>query len=146
MDGRVDIREIGIGIVGCGNIAVNAHLPSYRAAGFKVVAAADVRPEALERVKSAFGIPHVFTDCRDLLELAAVQVVDVAVPAPQHVPVARDAVLAGTARLGAEAVQGRSVGWAAPTALHRLNIAPCHTSKGLTVWGTQDGCRAHNAQ
>ena len=91
----MNINDIGIGIVGCGNIGFNVHLPAYRKAGYKVVAAADARPEALNRVRSAFGIPRLFNDFHDLLKLDEVQVVDIAVPAPQHVPVATEVVKAG---------------------------------------------------
>jgi predicted dehydrogenase len=91
----LNIKDIGIGIIGCGNIVCNAHLPAYRKAGYKVVAVADLRPEALERARAAFGVPQVFRDYRDMLRLDEVKVVDIAIPAPQHVPVAAEVVRAG---------------------------------------------------
>jgi predicted dehydrogenase len=89
------IKDIGIGIIGCGRIARGVHLPAYRTAGYKVVAAAEVRQDALDEVRSTFNIPHLYTDYQELLKRDDVQVVDVAVPSPQHVEVATEVVKAG---------------------------------------------------
>ena len=52
-------RALGVGIVGCGNVAANFHVPAYlaRAADIRVVAAADPVPERREAVAGAAGIP-----------------------------------------------------------------------------------------
>ncbi|NOY82853.1 MAG: Gfo/Idh/MocA family oxidoreductase [Kiritimatiellaeota bacterium] len=87
--------EFGIGIIGVGGIAYNAHLPAYANAGLKVVAAVDSNPEALAKAKSEWGIEKVFTDYRDLLALPEVRIVDVATPPMVKLPQVLDAARAG---------------------------------------------------
>ncbi len=87
--------DLGIGIIGAGGIVRNAHLPAYRAAGFPVVAIADVRAGAAEEVGRQFGIPQRVSDYRHLLENPAVKVVDIAIPGEGRVEVVRDVAAAG---------------------------------------------------
>ncbi len=91
----MNTSEFGIGIIGVGGIAYNAHLPAYRNAGLKVVAAADTNSEALDKVKTEWGIEKVFTDYRDLLALPEVKIVDVATPPSVKLPQVLDAAKAG---------------------------------------------------
>ena len=75
---------MGIGLIGCGGISRGIHLPAYKAQGFRVVAVADISEEnAKKAAEIAEGVPY-FTDHRRLLDLADVQVVDIAThPAPR---------------------------------------------------------------
>src|ERR1700754_3951421 len=67
----------GIALVGCGGIT-KYHLEAYAAAKFRVVALCDVVREAAERRRDEyFPEAKVFTDYREMLELADVEVVDV---------------------------------------------------------------------
>ena len=86
---------MGIGLVGVGWIARLAHLPAYRKAGFRVVAAADPDPEARRVAAVDWGIPHTYADYRDMLARADVLVVDVATPAEQHPAIVAAAAAAG---------------------------------------------------
>lgn len=77
-------REHGIGIVGAGGIVQYAHLPAYRAAGFRVVGITDTDKGKAERVAAEHGLPVVYDDVAHLLADPDVAIVDVAVyPAAQ---------------------------------------------------------------
>ena len=93
--------DCGIGIVGYAGIVRAQQLPAYRLAGYRVVAAADIRPERLELARRD-GIPNVYVDYRDLLRRDDVDVIDCAVDhsdMPARVAILRDAARAGKAVL-----------------------------------------------
>ena len=71
----------GIGIIGCGWVVRNYHLRAYQAHGLKVVAVADVKPEALDFVRNEFGIERGFRDYRELLALPEVEIIDLSIQA-----------------------------------------------------------------
>jgi predicted dehydrogenase len=75
-----------VGVVGCGNVAVNFHLPAYRALPdrFELVGLADPTPERLEAGRVAAGLPErlVHQDARHLLARDDIDLVDVCTP--QH--------------------------------------------------------------
>ncbi|MCY7417115.1 MAG: Gfo/Idh/MocA family oxidoreductase [Chloroflexi bacterium] len=73
-------RDLGIGIVGCGGIVQYGHLPAYRAAGLRVVAVTDVDTDKARDVAREWGIPHVASTAEELVSLAGVDIVDIAVP------------------------------------------------------------------
>jgi predicted dehydrogenase len=73
-------RSRGIGIIGLGGIVQFGHLPAYRAAGYRVVAGADISQKAVEQVRGPFGIEHLSTDYRRVLDDPQVEVVDIALP------------------------------------------------------------------
>lgn len=75
----VDPDRYGIGLVGCGTIANQAHLPAYRKIGLRVVACCDVNEEAARRTAEAFDIPFWTTKVSELLEREDVAIVDLAV-------------------------------------------------------------------
>jgi predicted dehydrogenase len=66
-------RRPGIGIVGCGQIVRNAHLPAYAQYGCDVVGIYDVRPAATEGLGQ-----HVFGSLDELLADQRVEIVDIA--------------------------------------------------------------------
>lgn len=96
--------DYGIGIVGYAGIVRAQHLPAYRLANYRVVAAADVRPERLELAKLD-GIPNVYADYRELFQRDDVDIVDCAVGhfTPEdiaaRVQIVKDAAKAGKAVL-----------------------------------------------
>lgn len=79
-------RPLRVGVVGCGNVAVNFHLPAYQARPdrFELVALADPTPERLELARTAAGLTQdqVHLDAAELLAREDVDLVDVCTP--QH--------------------------------------------------------------
>jgi predicted dehydrogenase len=88
-------RRLGIGVVGSGNIIENAHLPSYRAAGFRVVAITSRTEANARRVAEGRGIERIHRSFAELLRDPAVDIVDVALPPDLQPPVVMEAIRAG---------------------------------------------------
>lgn len=87
---------LGVGVVGCGRVAVTHHLPVLqRLPEARLVAVADVDPGRLERVAGQFEVERRYPDFQALLEDRAVDVVAVCVPALSHADVALTALDAG---------------------------------------------------
>ncbi len=87
--------DYGIGVIGCGSIMNNAHLPAYKKFGFRVVACCDIREDAAKATAERFGIPRWFTDYRQLLELSEVDIVDIAIHQQGRVEIVQAAAQAG---------------------------------------------------
>ncbi|MFN8619735.1 MAG: Gfo/Idh/MocA family oxidoreductase [Chloroflexota bacterium] len=73
-------RDLGIGIVGCGDIVRRCHLPAYLAAGLRVVAVTDADPARARALADDLGIPAVAPDAAALVATPGVDIVDIAVP------------------------------------------------------------------
>jgi len=73
--------DYGIGIIGCGWVVKNYHLPAYRACGLNVVAVADLKQEELDFVRDRFEIERGFLDYREMLELPEVEIIDLSTQA-----------------------------------------------------------------
>ncbi len=72
-----------IGLIGCGNVGVNAHIPAVQAnEGMTIVAAADPTPERLQAAAAAAGLAadDLHADWRELLAREDVEAVIVATP------------------------------------------------------------------
>jgi predicted dehydrogenase len=72
-----------IGLVGCGNVGVNAHIPAVRAnEGMTIIAAADPTPERLQEAAAAAGLgpDDLHADWRALLKREDIEAVIVATP------------------------------------------------------------------
>lgn len=88
-----------VGIIGCGNVALNFHVPAYHAVPerYSLVALADPTPQRLEMGRTTAGLSSddVHVDAADLLARDDIDVVDVCTPQHLH----RDIVVAA-ARAG----------------------------------------------
>ncbi|MBG0855771.1 Gfo/Idh/MocA family oxidoreductase [Streptomyces spinoverrucosus] len=86
-----------VGIVGCGNVALNFHVPAYQAEPdrFTITALADTTPERLELGRTGTGLTpeQVHGDPLDLIARDDVDVIDVCTPQHLH----RDLVVAAAA-------------------------------------------------
>jgi predicted dehydrogenase len=72
--------DYGIGFVGCGGIVQYAHIPAYKRAGFRMVAAYDIKREAAEKVcELSEGTAKVHDTLDALLADPDVDIVDIAV-------------------------------------------------------------------
>ena len=96
-DGRIpeEPGRLGIGLVGCGRITREAHLPAYGRAGFRVVGLHDRDRAAAEALAETFGVGPVFSTLNALLSDPAVDVVVVATPAAARPPIVRQTIAAG---------------------------------------------------
>lgn len=89
-------KTIRLGIIGCGGVTVERHLPALiRLRGIKVVALADIYADRAERVAQTFGVQRHYTAYSNLLESDAVDAVAVCVPPRSHAEVALAALAAG---------------------------------------------------
>lgn len=79
------LREIKVGIIGCGGIAQNAHIPGYqRLENVKVVACCDVVESVARMVAEKFSIPRYFTDYEKMLKSVDLDAVSVCTPNSLH--------------------------------------------------------------
>jgi predicted dehydrogenase len=89
-----------IGVIACGGI-VEHHLDAYRKAGFRVTALCDVDLQKAKVLRDRFyPDAMVYTDFRDVLALADIEVVDIATHPPERVPIVERAIEAGKHVLG----------------------------------------------
>lgn len=91
------MKDIRIGLIGCGGISGN-HLPQIeKADGGVIHALCDIRPDRLKAAGDRYGVPEErrFTDWHDLIALETVDAVDICTPNNLHVPMAMAAVDAG---------------------------------------------------
>lgn len=91
------MKKLVIGIVGCGGIANNKHLPAIEKNGkYEIVAFCDIKKEEAEKTAKKYGTPdaRVYTDYQELLkeELDAVYVLT---PNSSHAPISIAAMKAG---------------------------------------------------
>lgn len=90
-------NKLRVGIVGAGNIATSAHLPSYMELKdmVEVVAIADIVPERAKDAAEKFGIPHYFASVEELLANVDVDYIDICTWTAAHAPVCIAAAKAG---------------------------------------------------
>lgn len=92
------MKKLKIGIVGCGGIANNKHLPAIKKNGnFEVVAFCDIIKEKAEEAKEKFGIPkaRVYTDYLELVKEEEIEAVYVLTPNKSHSFISVAAMKAG---------------------------------------------------
>ena len=94
-------KPIRLGLIGCGGIVQITHARAYRALTdtVQVTALADVVPENLQKVGDLFDVPTEsrYTDYREMLEHAALDVVTIATPHSLHAEQVIEAANAGVA-------------------------------------------------
>ncbi|MEM7034143.1 MAG: Gfo/Idh/MocA family oxidoreductase [Chloroflexota bacterium] len=87
--------DYGIGLVGCGGIALGAHLPAYQQFGYRVVACCSPRMDSVVKAQQKYNIPHGSTDLAIVLDNPDVQIVDLAVHATERLPLVERIAAAG---------------------------------------------------
>jgi predicted dehydrogenase len=89
------MRTVKVGLIGAGGIAQTHLRAIHLVEGIEVVAVANrTKARAVETAKK-WGIPHVFEDYQDLLEMDEVEAVIVCTPNQQHRAPTEDALKAG---------------------------------------------------
>jgi predicted dehydrogenase len=101
----------GIALIGAGQIVNQAHLPAYRKAGFQVLAITDQNRRAAEETAARFAIPRVCDSVEELIAVASVEIVDIAVPA-RHNPELSKRVLRGGKHVLVQKPMAETVGQA----------------------------------
>ena len=92
------MEKMKIGIIGCGGIANNKHMPAIKANGnFEIVAVCDLIEERAQKAKADFGTEDtkVFTDYKELLKIEEIVSVYVLTPNRSHSFITVDALHAG---------------------------------------------------
>jgi predicted dehydrogenase len=89
------VKDLKIGIIGAGGIAVNRHIPAFKALGDKctIWGLTDINSERATEVANEHNIPHVFIDYRDLLK--EVDAVCICTPNKFHAEFAIEALNSG---------------------------------------------------
>lgn len=79
--------EVRVGLIGVGAVPQTAHLPILtKMRGAKLVALCDNDGPTARAIAERFGVPDVFTDIDDLLELETLDAVVIATPNHLHEP------------------------------------------------------------
>ncbi len=93
-----ELKTIKIGIIGCGGIANNKHMPALkRIKGVEMVAFCDIIPERAEKAAKQFGTQDAktYTDYKELLKDETIDVIHVLTPNRSHSFITVDALEAG---------------------------------------------------
>lgn len=90
------MKRIGVGVIGAGAIAENAHLPAYsQMPEARLVAIAEINVERCKIVASRFNVPKWYDDYQKLLEDKDIQAVSVCTPPDTHTQICVAAAEAG---------------------------------------------------
>lgn len=88
--------KIKTAVIGTGGIANLAHLPALQnIPGVELIAACDIKEDALVTSADKYNIKHRFLDYKDLLEMDEIQAVHICTPNIVHAPIAIDCLKAG---------------------------------------------------
>ena len=89
-------KMIKLGLIGCGRVAEERHLPALRhLPDVRVVAVADTDAARMRTVADRFGVVHRFGDHRALLDQADVDAVGILTPTRSHAEISLAALDAG---------------------------------------------------
>lgn len=86
------MQQIKVGVIGCGYIAQQVHIPNYiENPKSRLEAICDTNQDTLTKVAKKYGVKHTFADYRELLDSGLVQAVSVCVPTSLHSQIVVDA-------------------------------------------------------
>jgi predicted dehydrogenase len=90
------IQKLQLAVVGAGKIFRNAHLPAWLAhPEVEILAICDTNKTYAEQLAEEHGIPYVYTDYRELLQLKEIDIVDICTPNLFHSEISIAALQAG---------------------------------------------------
>lgn len=89
------MSEIRVGLIGAGSITQAAHIPSLKTLGAPIVVVADSVEERAKQIAQQHGIPHAYSDYRQLLKRDDVDAVVISTPTSTHYPIVTAALKAG---------------------------------------------------
>jgi predicted dehydrogenase len=96
--GIIMSKKLKVGVIGCGGIAVQKHLPAIAKINeAEVTAFCDINPEKAEKSCREFGVQgaKTYTDYRELLKDGSIDVIHVCTPNRSHSPITVAALEAG---------------------------------------------------
>lgn len=89
-------RTLKVGVIGAHHWAEKAHLPGYAAhEAVELAAICDIDRSRAEALAARFGAAKIYTDHRDMLADATIEMVDVCTPTATHLPLSLDVIAAG---------------------------------------------------
>lgn len=89
-------KKLKVAVIGIGGIAKNRHLPAWdRMENAEVVALCDIKEERAQEAAQKYGIPAIYTDYRDVLEIEGLDAIDICTPNLYHSIIAYDALKKG---------------------------------------------------
>lgn len=91
------MKELSVGIVGCGHIATESHFPTYRGTELpvSVTSVCDLDNRRAINVSKEFGVPSTYDDVSEMLDVEELDVVDICIPPGNHTEVALEAIQSG---------------------------------------------------
>lgn len=90
------MKKIRIGMIGCGGISSNVHIPwILKQPDAEIVAICDVNEDCCKAVKEKRGIDRIFTDYNKMLEMDEIDAIDICTPNFAHKDPAIAALKAG---------------------------------------------------
>ncbi len=89
-------NPVRIGVIGLGQIALKAHLPGYaKTPNCVLTAVHSKREDHARQVALRYGIPHIFTDWRKMLDSDHLDAVSICTPNFTHLPITLAALARG---------------------------------------------------
>jgi predicted dehydrogenase len=88
--------KLKVGIVGCGGVVHQEHIPSFsRLDNVVIQAVCDKNQELARQTAAGHRIPGVYAEITDMLAKEKLDIVDICVPPQIHAPIALEALQAG---------------------------------------------------
>ncbi len=88
--------KLKVGIVGCGGVVHQEHIPSFsRLQNVVIQAVCDQNRELARQTAAKYSIPGVYAGITDMLAKERLDIVDICVPPQIHAPLALEALQAG---------------------------------------------------
>ncbi|MGD8238277.1 MAG: Gfo/Idh/MocA family oxidoreductase [Armatimonadota bacterium] len=114
------MAQHGIGVIGCGGIAMGRHIPGYQGLGdmADVLAACDPSQEALAAAREKHGIQRLYASLDELLADDGIDIVSVCTP-----PDVRESVVIPAVRSGRHALVEKPFSWRLPEAIRMVEAA-----------------------
>ncbi|MFC1979216.1 Gfo/Idh/MocA family protein, partial [Chloroflexota bacterium] len=89
-------ERMQVAVIGCGGWGAAGHIGGFQLLPeARLVAVCDSREAVARETAERFGVPHVYTNYREMLQTETLDVVSVATPPLLHYSMAMDAVAAG---------------------------------------------------
>ena len=79
------MKKLRIGVIGAGGICTWAHMPAYAEMdNVEIVAICDIKVEKAQAVADKYGIPNVFADYNDVINMDGIDAIDICTPNNLH--------------------------------------------------------------